>query len=632
MDRNVCGHPQWTAVRLRPSTTRGWTNGSTWHLCHTDLAGVEVDSKIEAAMAQTRTQEKIRDKISAVRAVVGNKSNNEIVLVLQQFDNNVDKTVQAFMDGSAAEVLKEWSTPMKKKTILRKKNKKIAEQKKDDNHGAVEIASLSLDLQFSPELEGELAQPSSPLINGSASDETSDLSETLGELHLESTTLQKDESKAPKAIVEDERRSEMALSGLPTRPPSGTYPARGHDSSSKAGRGFFATQHSSIVTDLPDVPFSPSLHNKKISKGAISTGVSIDKSVKDLQRCAASLSRYRRLIKDEIDGSIKRIKTTFADVQQSLMDREVNLMTEMDKVKEETVRLLEERQATALVLKKQADQASRMDEHQLSELRGHIKHFVSERKYDEELSKMVRFVCDVECLKQALEEFGEVTHPKNFYSSKPNYDTLISLSSHKVAAPPSRARGHCEMTPRPEADQRQAERSGQPVPTQGQQAKTASVNSAEEHNAHPVTKGYPFQGTQRVRRFGAGYRPRARGQQDFGRGGIGTSPAGGENYKSATHQRRDMHGGYRRNQMRDMPKAQVQGKLPPEPNHNDHEENRESTMVKTSLNPKTANRETPPNARPQRNPRPRQNGPRAQASRGYNGLQDHVPNGSAYQA
>uniref|UniRef100_A0A8C4NGJ1 Uncharacterized protein n=1 Tax=Eptatretus burgeri TaxID=7764 RepID=A0A8C4NGJ1_EPTBU len=156
-------------------------------------------------MAQPRTQEKIREKISAVRAVVGNKSNNEIILVLQQFDNNVDKTVQAFMDGSAAEVLSEWSTPMKKKTIPRNKNRKITEHKKDDNQGAVEMASVSLNSQFSPELEAELAQPSSPLLNGSASDETSDLSETLGELHLESTTLQKDESKAPKAIVEGRR-------------------------------------------------------------------------------------------------------------------------------------------------------------------------------------------------------------------------------------------------------------------------------------------------------------------------------------------------------------------------------------------------------------------------------------------
>uniref|UniRef100_A0A8C4X2G0 Uncharacterized protein n=1 Tax=Eptatretus burgeri TaxID=7764 RepID=A0A8C4X2G0_EPTBU len=425
----------------------------------------------------------------------------------------------------------------------------------------------------------------------------------------------------------DERCSEMASSSMPTRPSSRKYPAPRNNSCSKVGRGPFMTQHSSIVMDLPDVPSSPSLHNKKI------TVVSIEKSVKDLQRCAASLSRYRRLIKDEIDGSIKRIKTTFADVQQSLIDREVNLMTEMDKVKEETVRLLEERQATALVLKNQSDQASRMDEHQLSELRVHIKHFVSERKYDEELSKMVRFVCDVECLKQALEEFGEVTHPKNCYSSKPNYDTLISLSSHKVATPPPRAHGQREMTSRPEADQRQAEHRSQPVPTQGQQAKETPVNSTEEHNAHPVTKGHPFQGTQRVRRFGAGSRPpRARGLQDYGRGGIGTSPAGGENYKAATYQRRDMHSGYRRNQRRDMPKAQVQGKLPPERNHDDQQQNQESTMVQASLDPKTVIRETPPNARPQRNPRPRQDGPRARASRGYNGLQDHVPNGSAYQA
>lgn len=38
-------------------------------------------------------------QISAVRAVVPNKSNNEIVLVLQHFENCVDKAVQAFLDG-----------------------------------------------------------------------------------------------------------------------------------------------------------------------------------------------------------------------------------------------------------------------------------------------------------------------------------------------------------------------------------------------------------------------------------------------------------------------------------------------------------------------------------------------------
>lgn len=38
-------------------------------------------------------------QISAVRAVVPNKSNNEIVLVLQHFENCVDKAVQAFLEG-----------------------------------------------------------------------------------------------------------------------------------------------------------------------------------------------------------------------------------------------------------------------------------------------------------------------------------------------------------------------------------------------------------------------------------------------------------------------------------------------------------------------------------------------------
>lgn len=38
-------------------------------------------------------------QINAVRSIVPNKSNNEIVLVLQQFDNNIDRAVQAFMDG-----------------------------------------------------------------------------------------------------------------------------------------------------------------------------------------------------------------------------------------------------------------------------------------------------------------------------------------------------------------------------------------------------------------------------------------------------------------------------------------------------------------------------------------------------
>lgn len=52
------------------------------------------------------TFESTKEKINAVHAIVPNKSNNKITVVLQHLNNCVDKTVQAFMEGSASDVLK----------------------------------------------------------------------------------------------------------------------------------------------------------------------------------------------------------------------------------------------------------------------------------------------------------------------------------------------------------------------------------------------------------------------------------------------------------------------------------------------------------------------------------------------
>ncbi|KAG5201495.1 hypothetical protein JEQ12_004258 [Ovis aries] len=55
------------------------------------------------------------------------------------------------------------------------------------------------------------------------------------------------------------------------------------------------------------------------------------------------------------------------------------------------------------------DVAVRMSEEQLVELRAVIKHFVSERKYDEDLGRVPRFTCDVETLKKNTDSFGQKT-------------------------------------------------------------------------------------------------------------------------------------------------------------------------------------------------------------------------------
>lgn len=46
-----------------------------------------------------------------------------------------------------------------------------------------------------------------------------------------------------------------------------------------------------------------------------SPGTNIEKSAKDLQRCTVSLARYRPLIKEEMDVSIKKMKVAFAEIQ-----------------------------------------------------------------------------------------------------------------------------------------------------------------------------------------------------------------------------------------------------------------------------------------------------------------------------
>ncbi|NWH58193.1 SPS2L protein, partial [Geococcyx californianus] len=156
-------------------------------------------------------------------------------------------------------------------------------------------------------------------------------------------------------------------------------------------------------------------------------GPNIEKSVKDLQRCIVSLTRYRMMIKEEVDNSVKKIKVAFAELHSCIVDKEVSLIAEINKVKEEAMEILTARQKKAEELKRLTDLASQMAEAQLSELRAEIKHFVSERKYDEELGRSARFSCDTEQLKTQIQLCGEISHPKNNYSSRTPCSPALSL-------------------------------------------------------------------------------------------------------------------------------------------------------------------------------------------------------------
>ena len=45
-------------------------------------------------------------QVNAVREVVSGKSNNEIILVLQYYDYDVERAIQAYVDGKISGLLK----------------------------------------------------------------------------------------------------------------------------------------------------------------------------------------------------------------------------------------------------------------------------------------------------------------------------------------------------------------------------------------------------------------------------------------------------------------------------------------------------------------------------------------------
>ncbi|NWV83368.1 SPS2L protein, partial [Dasyornis broadbenti] len=361
-------------------------------------------------------------QINAIRSIVPNKSNNEIVLVLQQFDNNVDKAVQAFMDGSATQVLKEWNMTGKKKNNRRKRSKSKQQQGNKDpknKNGGPEKASQE------PQRMNDCHMNGCPKDNsgrGSAN-------QKLETPSLESKGSGFVGSALDRPEIKDRERERQRVSvELNPKTMNGVEQHEPLQSSGQlqCNLGRPKSKSSSVKSSSA----SPQLETKTddlVKK----RGPNIEKSVKDLQRCTVSLTRYRMTIKEEVDNSVKKIKAAFAELHSCIVDKEVSLMAEIDKVKEEAMEILTARQKKAEELKRLADLASQMAEAQLSELRAEIKHFVSERKYDEELGRSARFSCDTEQLKTQIQLCGEISHPKNNYSSRtPCSLVLSSMTSH----------------------------------------------------------------------------------------------------------------------------------------------------------------------------------------------------------
>ncbi|KAM3871597.1 spermatogenesis-associated serine-rich protein 2 [Diretmus argenteus] len=437
-----------------------------------DVSGVVFDTHSKMVISQGGTFERMKEKISAVRAVVPNKSNNEIVLVLQHFENCVDKAVQAFLEGSAVEILKEWNVTGKKKPKKKKKPKPQPEPPAEPAPPEATSPVASTD-----EVNGFHA-------NGSVMDGESldSLSEQLDSASLDAVELDSEPATSETTGAEAESHG-SAPSPTPQQGGRNHHGPRGSKTRHRPGSNSHPpTSSSSLTTD----DRQGSLGTKKIAPN-------IDRSMKDLQRCAASLTRYRMVVKDEMDSSIKMMKQTFAELQSCLMDREVTLLAEMDKVKAEAMAILDGRQKRAEELRRLTDKSASMSDDQLSELRADIKHFVSERKYDEDLGKAVRFTFELEPLKTSITGFGSVYHPRTDYSNRSRCSSTSSsvVSPGLLETPPPTQTGN-ENRPPPTKQIFQGNR--RTFQGQGYHSGGQRYNGGSYHDRNPARTNYRYQG------------------------------------------------------------------------------------------------------------------------------------------
>ncbi|KAM7307507.1 spermatogenesis-associated serine-rich protein 2 [Ixodes scapularis] len=358
----------------------------------------------------------IKEKLSKVREVVPSMSKDQICMALRTYDYDVNATITAISENGPEEALREWNCAGNK-VKPPSKNRKRKKKKKDAAAGSVpegpdigagdearkDSDSSKLEEQEKTE---ELPPADSPpddsalevyKHNGSEIEKPAQVSYGWGD-DEPPELFKKNEVKFDDVVHTDSKSR--------SKPNHSHNGNRSKSSRSKNGSDIKFTDAS--VTTTSTLP-------KKTC---------LEKSLKDLSRQTVALQRVQVLLEDELHKAERAIKAAFAEVQKLLNDRQAQLEAEMEKVKTDARAMLQRRQKLAAELKARSEMASTLPDYELMELRDDIKHFVVERKYDEELGKTVRFSFSKDRVEREIKELGQAVHVRDPYTCR-----RLSLSS-----------------------------------------------------------------------------------------------------------------------------------------------------------------------------------------------------------
>ncbi|GFR86048.1 spermatogenesis-associated serine-rich protein 2 [Elysia marginata] len=373
-------------------------------------SAIHFDASTKTVMAEA-THENIKEKVLAVREVVPGKSNNEVILVLQYYDYSVERTIQAYLEDGAKEALREWNFTGSKPNKKRKNKKKTGSGAGGGTNGDKTDTVPST----SSPATGDATKLESSVMNGEAGLPNGDLQHDADRTTAASTSQTVPQPSSEQATA--------ATAPLPQRQHHSK--ARGNNDKNHQHHNNNQSHLNSRERTVSEVSTSSGVGDATASKRPFH---GLEKAIKDLHRQTTSLERLRNLLDHEIDRSYRSVKSVFEELRQGLNNREAQLYEEMDKLKKEASDMLEMRQGKAADLRRQVDRAERMTETEVSELRAEVKHFVSERRHDEELGRATRFVYDSDHLLDEINKFGEVVHVKSVYTARRASTSSIASS------------------------------------------------------------------------------------------------------------------------------------------------------------------------------------------------------------
>ncbi|XP_038071623.1 spermatogenesis-associated serine-rich protein 2-like isoform X2 [Patiria miniata] len=435
-----------------------------------DTTDVYFDTRTKAVLTRTshNSMANVKEQLAGVREVVPHRKKEDILLVLQHFDNDVPKTIQAFMEDRAEEILKEWNIPNKRKTNNNKNKKKRSKQQQSANQEDGLPIANGLQEEHIPN-NNNIDKP----IEAGSTQQT----KPIGAVANDAKPAPAQRQSAPKPVDSpkpqrnpqqtNSDRKPAPTQSKPKENPAGATqkkpqeprqrPAHAqsqqgqHPSEATQARSGQQHSHKQASGPAPDRRTGKDGSGQRSGQGQSSEGVgkrernisesssvtdpsrskktgsSLDKSSKDLQRTVVSLTRHKNLLAEEIEKAEKRLKKSFDDARTSLGSREEELMRQIQEVKRQATSLLDDRQHRAFELKQEISRAVSKTDTDLLELRADIKHFVSERKIDEEIGRSSRFTGNPDLLQEAVKNFGEVLPVKSVYSARRH--SLTSLTS-----------------------------------------------------------------------------------------------------------------------------------------------------------------------------------------------------------